>query len=480
MFCINCGNRLEDGDVFCPNCGQRVENPEESLGLSRFEDNSPAYDNHYQRVIDVNPVHHANNETAEDMQDKSFERYVIAATGGIGFSWVVVILLNLLNRAMYIVGGIIPYFSPFSSLLSLLMRALYIINNVFIWGLIAFAIFVISGLIYLLTRRRPQDSKQMIIIGIVDAALVLTAALLYMLPIRYYGAHSVLTVLIYIVAIVSIVLGIDLFTNVFIEKNNLFGKFDLSDDFALIKARLSKPAVKVDSSHYTDANIPHYEMTAQHEQKDSYFDGVGGELFVKYILLYLISMVSCGLAAPVMLNSIVKWEVEHTVIEGKRLTFNGTAGQLFGLFLKWICLSLITCGFYVYFAVLDFYKWKTKHTSYAGTNPIQENGPYRDCFFDGNVAETIGYMVLFSVITGVTCGLGIPWAMSLFTGWEKKSTVINRDRYFFDGDGGSMFGEYIVVWLLNIITCGIYSAWGNCKIQRYLINHTHIDARWKM
>lgn len=480
MFCINCGYKLEEGDVFCPNCGQRVESPEESLGLKRFENSNPADDNYYHRVNNDNPAHYANADSTGDVEAKSFERYVIAATGGIGFSWVAVILLNLLNRAIYIVSGIIPYFSPFSSLLNLVMRVLYIANNVLIWGLIAFAIFVITGLIYLLTRRRPQDSKQMIIIGIIDAALVLTAALLYTLPIRYYGAHSVLTILIYIVAIVSIVLGIDLFINVFIEKNNLFGKFDLSDDIALIKARLSKPAVRVDSSHYTDVNIPQYEMTEQHEQKDSFFDGAGGELFVKYILLYLISMVTCGLAAPVMMNSIVKWEVEHTVIEGKRLTFNGTAGQLFGLCLKWVILSLITCGFYIYFAVLDFYRWKTKHTSYAGTAPIQENGPYRDCFFDGNVAETIGYMVLFSVITGVTCGLGTPWAMSMFTGWEKKSTVINRNRYFFDGDGGSMFGEYIVVWLLNLVTCGIYSAWGTCKIQRYLINHTHIDARWKM
>ncbi|WP_412766540.1 zinc-ribbon domain-containing protein [Tetragenococcus koreensis] len=34
MYCINCGNKLEDGEKFCPNCGtprsENVNNEEET------------------------------------------------------------------------------------------------------------------------------------------------------------------------------------------------------------------------------------------------------------------------------------------------------------------------------------------------------------------------------------------------------------------------------------------------------------------
>ena len=473
MFCINCGFRLEEDDQFCPNCGQRVEAAESFAQQEMFYDEPQPQDMYYSEPV-------FNNQGNGDAEN-TITNYIIAASGGIGFSWILIALLRILHSAVNIVGMGLSFYSPFNNLVYSVYNLLDTLSNVLVWALILIPIVVIGGLIYLLSKPQYASSKQMILIGIIDSGLVLLAAVLYLYN-PSYATSMAAKIFMYISAIASIVLGIDLFLNVFIEKKALKGNFDLSDDFAIIKNLVSKPSVVVDSSHYTDKNIPQYELTEQHEAKDSFFDGSGGELFVKFLLLFLVSLVTCGLAAPVMLQRIFKWRIEHTVIEGRRLAFNGTVGQLYLLIIKWLFLSSITCGIYSYleFPVLGCYRWVGCHTAFEDDQRVNHDGEFADSFFDGNIAETIGYMQLCGIITLFTCGLGLPWGQSMLSRWEKKSTVICKRRLFFDGDGSSLFGEYIMVWILSLITCGIYAPWGICRIQRYLINHTHIDSRWSM
>ena len=207
--------------------------------------------------------------------------------------------------------------------------------------------------------------------------------------------------------------------------------------------------------------------------RESYFDGTGGTLFGKLLLLCLITIFTIGIASPWMIVNISKWEKEHTVIDGKRLTFNGTGGQLWGLWIKWWFLSLITCGIYSFFAFVDFKKWETKHTGYEGDLPVDKI--YQNSFFDGNSFEYLGYSILTGLVTSVTCGIAGAWMECIMERWLQKSTVINRDRMKFDGTGGELFGQYIVVYLLSIITLGIYAAWGSCRIMRYTVSHRHVD-----
>ena len=479
MFCTNCGFRLEDGDEFCPNCGQKVD------AVEGFAEREMFYDNPQPRDM-YNPEELLKKQSGNDAEN-TITKYIIATTGGIGLAWVAIAALRLVSLAVDLVCRIIPfsaYIQPINEVIRLIYNVLNYLRISLVWALIIIPVVVIGGLIYLLAGRRYANSKQMILVGIIDSALVLLAAILFLVKPGYgHGsAYVIVKVFMYISALVSIVLGIDLFLNVFVEKKSLRGKFNLSDDFAIIKDKMSKPSVVVDASHYTDKNIPQYELTVQHEAKDSFFDGSGGGLFAKWLLLSLVSIVTCGLAAPIMIHRVIKWKVEHNVIEGKRLAFNGTAGQLYLLIIKWLFLTAITCGIYCYleFPILGYYNWVGSHTAFEDSQNVNQNGEFVDSFFDGNIAETIGYVQLFRIITLFTCGIGLPWGQAMLSRWEKKSSVINRRRLFFDGDGGSLFREYIMVWILTLITCGIYLPWGYCKIQRYIMNHTHIDSRWSM
>ena len=43
---------------------------------------------------------------------------------------------------------------------------------------------------------------------------------------------------------------------------------------------------------------------------------------------------------------IKKWETEHTYIEGKQLEFTGDPFELFGKYIIWWVLTIITIGIY--------------------------------------------------------------------------------------------------------------------------------------
>ena len=176
-----------------------------------------------------------------------------------------------------------------------------------------------------------------------------------------------------------------------------------------------------------------------------------------------------------MLVRILAWKKEHTVIEGRRLKFNGTAPQLFGLWIKWWFLSLITCGVYSIFARADYMRWVSRHTAYID-EPEYPDGIYPTSRFEGAAPEVLGYSMVTSMITSVTCGLGFPWAVGMQKKWEAKNTVICNDRLFYDGTGKGLFGTYLINLLLTAVTCGIYGAWATCRLERYFINHTHVDA----
>jgi uncharacterized membrane protein YjgN (DUF898 family) len=59
------------------------------------------------------------------------------------------------------------------------------------------------------------------------------------------------------------------------------------------------------------------------------------------------------------------WEINHTVVEGKRLKFTGSAIGLFGNWIKWLLLTIITLGIYGFWVNIAVKKWKAKHTIFA-------------------------------------------------------------------------------------------------------------------
>ena len=62
---------------------------------------------------------------------------------------------------------------------------------------------------------------------------------------------------------------------------------------------------------------------------------------------------------------VYRWEAKHTVINGHRLTFTGTAVQLFGKWIVWMLLTIVTIGIYGFWVSIKLKKWKVSHTHFA-------------------------------------------------------------------------------------------------------------------
>ncbi len=99
----------------------------------------------------------------------------------------------------------------------------------------------------------------------------------------------------------------------------------------------------------------------------SSFDGGVLEYIGIRILSTCIIIFSFGIATPWAACLVYHYEVDHTVVDGKRLVFNGNGGSLFGNYILWYLLSIITCGIYGFVVPVKLLQWKTEHITFAGT-----------------------------------------------------------------------------------------------------------------
>lgn len=96
-----------------------------------------------------------------------------------------------------------------------------------------------------------------------------------------------------------------------------------------------------------------------------------------------------------------------------------------------------------------------------------------ESLFDGGLLGLIGISLLGILVTVLTLGICLPWAVCLKENWLTKHTVIEGRRLRFDGSAVGLFGTWIKILLLTIITVGIYGLWANLTIKKWIIHHTH-------
>lgn len=97
----------------------------------------------------------------------------------------------------------------------------------------------------------------------------------------------------------------------------------------------------------------------------SHFDGGLFELVVLRIIGTIVTVLSLGILLPWVYCRFYRWEVNHTVIDGRRLVFTGSAIGLFSQWIKWLILSFITLGIYGFWVNIKLKKWRTKHTHFV-------------------------------------------------------------------------------------------------------------------
>ena len=94
---------------------------------------------------------------------------------------------------------------------------------------------------------------------------------------------------------------------------------------------------------------------------NSYFDGgLLGLIGVNFAVAF-VSFITLGLAWPALRCFRLRWVYKHTVVGGYRLKFNGKGGQLFGKYLLWILLTIVTATIYAWWLPIKYKKWEVSH-----------------------------------------------------------------------------------------------------------------------
>ena len=96
-----------------------------------------------------------------------------------------------------------------------------------------------------------------------------------------------------------------------------------------------------------------------------------------------------------------------------------------------------------------------------------------ESYFDGGLLQEIGWSLLGLLVTVLTVGICLPWAVVMIENWKTKHTVIEGKRLAFDGTALQLFGSWIKWLLLTIITIGIYGLWVEIKMKKWVVKHTH-------
>lgn len=183
----------------------------------------------------------------------------------------------------------------------------------------------------------------------------------------------------------------------------------------------------------------------------STFDGTVWQRIGWTLLGNLVTAVTLGIAYPVAVCWKQRWQCNHTVYNGKRLSFDGTGAQLFGKWICWSLLSAVTLGIYGLFVAKKLERWKAKHTRVAGEFAALGGT------FDGGAAAMFGIKILCDILAGATLGLGLPFAACIKERWLCSRRVYDGKRLVFSGDGAQLFGKYIIWWLLSVVTLGVYA-----------------------
>jgi len=93
------------------------------------------------------------------------------------------------------------------------------------------------------------------------------------------------------------------------------------------------------------------------EKKKTKFTGGVLPIFLFPLWAFPFMAITFGLALPWIICMVMSWICTNTIIGGRRLRFKGTGGGLFGRYILWYLLTIITFGIYSYWAARNSIKW---------------------------------------------------------------------------------------------------------------------------
>jgi uncharacterized membrane protein YjgN (DUF898 family) len=206
------------------------------------------------------------------------------------------------------------------------------------------------------------------------------------------------------------------------------------------------------------------------------FEGQGGELFVTFLVGYLLTMVTFGIYMPWFMCKLTKFYADNSVAttdDGSmyKPSFTGQGGELFVTFLVGYLLTLVTFGIYFPWFICKMNKW------FAANTKITKNGQQvGDVDFVGQGGDLLVTFIVGYLLTLITFGIYMAWFQVKLLKFNADSTKLTiegrRLGMRFTGEGGELFVIILVGYLLTIVTIGIYMFWMMAKLLKWQLSNT--------
>jgi uncharacterized membrane protein YjgN (DUF898 family) len=224
-------------------------------------------------------------------------------------------------------------------------------------------------------------------------------------------------------------------------------------------------------------------MTGQGEEGRLIYDGRVGELFVLWLKVLLLGIVTLGIYSRFWGRTrIRKYFWSHVSLLGERFEYDGTGGELFRRFLMALVLFPVLfglgfgigivltrlgmkrelahgIGLLVQFSLLFFIvfvsqygsrRYQMSRTLWHGIRGGVEGSAV------GYAFRAIGYMLLLPL----TLGLIMPWQYVALWRYKTNHTGFGDLDFRFEGTGRKLFGPFLVAYAANILGFAVAAALG--------------------
>jgi uncharacterized membrane protein YjgN (DUF898 family) len=216
-------------------------------------------------------------------------------------------------------------------------------------------------------------------------------------------------------------------------------------------------------------------------EKSFEFKGTGGQLFVKYLVGMLLTMITFGIYGPWFVVSLLKYVLGKTRMRGAdkgmlKLEFKGTGGKLFVTYLVGVLLTMITFGIYGAWFMAKLLRYLAENTEAHA-----EDGTTYALRFNGTGGQLFVTYLVGILLTMITFGIYGAWFCCKLTKFIASNTEILQNgqphaTIDFVATGGSLFVTFLVGYLLTLVTFGIYGAWFMVKLYRFFSANMRVTS----
>lgn len=217
------------------------------------------------------------------------------------------------------------------------------------------------------------------------------------------------------------------------------------------------------------------------------FTGKGGTYFGIVIVNWLLTIVTLGIYHPWAKARTLKYMYGSTVFNDDQFVFHGTGKEMFIGYLKTLLILLVLFAIAISFSLADMQVVGIviAYLLFFAFIPLAIHGSYRYRMsrttwrgirfgYRGDKWVLFGNMLKWLFLSLITLGIYSAWMEVKMRKYIFSNVRAGSASFSYEADGGRLFWIIIKGYLLTIITLGIYMFWWQKELFEFYVNNMEL------